>query len=213
MSDDIVWKPSYHEETTDVREPRHLAEKEVGGNFGGDTPTVESTDLAFRDSDGVDLFEDPFQDDLNTRLAAVAPRKLANRATLVFAALVIAVVGFIAGAQVQKSYGAAPAASTGRGAFPTALPSGFTFNRGGGTGTGAGGTGARGGITGTVKLVDGTTVYVEEADGTVITVKTSDTTTVLAPGALKDLAAGASVTVQGQNDNGTVTATSITKTK
>jgi hypothetical protein len=213
MSDDTVWKPSYHEDTTmDVREPRHLA-----GQYGGDTPTVESSDLAVRDPDGVDLFEDPFQDDLNARLAAAAPRKLANRATLVIAALVIAVVGFIAGAQVQKSYGTSSAAGNGggaRGGFPTSLPSGFSFNRGagGGAGTGTGGTTARG-ITGTVKLVDGTTVYVEEADGTVITVKTSDTTTVLAPGALKDLAAGASVTVQGQNDNGTVTATSITKTK
>jgi hypothetical protein len=185
MSDDTVWKPSYHEETTDVREPRHLAEKEVG-HFGGDTPTVETTELTVRDAGEVDLFEDPFDDDLNARLVAAGPRRLANRYTLVFAALAIAVVGFIAGAQTQKSYGTSSASTgTNRGAFPTALPSGFAFNRGGGGlgggangGTGTGTGGARGGVTGTVKLVDGTTVYVE-----------------------------------GQDDNGTVTATSITKTK
>src|SRR6185312_13556119 len=153
----------------------------------------------------LELFEDPFVDDLDERLRSAAPLKLANRATYVLVALVIGVAGFVAGAQVQKSYGtASPAAgaSSPRGAFPTALPSGFTGGFGNRTGTG--GTGR--GITGTVKLVDGNTVYIVEADGTTVTVKTSGTTTVAVPGALGDLKAGQTVTVQGQNDNNTVTA-------
>ncbi len=195
MSDDSVWKPSG---TADSDEPRHLAIDEA--------PTEEH----------LELFEDPFDDDLDERLRSAAPLKLANRATYVLVALVIGVAGFVAGAQVQKSYGATSAASgasSPRGAFPTALPSGFTGGFGNRNGTGTGGTGAGRGITGTVKLVDGNTVYIVEADGTTVTVKTSGTTTVTVPGALGDLKAGQTVTVQGQNDNNTVTATSITRNK
>ncbi|WP_327007111.1 hypothetical protein OHA72_07445 [Dactylosporangium sp. NBC_01737] len=165
-----------------------------------------------------DLLAQPLDDDLNERISKAAPRRLANRATFVLAGLALLVAGFVGGAQVQKSYGTAPAAANAPGANPAALASQFAGRGqqgalpGGNTGTG-GQTGTRGGITGTVKLVDGTTVYVETADGQTLIVKTSGTTTVSAPGALKDLTAGSSVTIVGQNADGTVTATSITKTK
>ncbi|MDG6101121.1 hypothetical protein [Dactylosporangium aurantiacum] len=170
-----------------------------------------------------DLLAQPLDDDLNERIAKAAPRRLANRATYVLAGLALLVAGFVGGAQVQKSYGTPPAAGAPGGANPAALPSQFA-GRGGafpggqngafpGGQNGTGQTGARGGITGTVKLVDGTTVYVETADGQTLIVKTSGTTTVSMPGALKDLTAGSSVTIVGQNADGTVTATSITKTK
>jgi hypothetical protein len=118
---------------------------------------------------------------------------------------------------VQKSYGTAPAATGAGGTNPAA--SAFAGRGGAQGGQFPGTTGSQaatrggGGITGTVKLVDGTTVYVETADGTTLIVKTSGTTAVSAPGALKDLTAGSTVTVVGQNANGAVTATSITKTK
>ncbi|MFG2038877.1 hypothetical protein [Dactylosporangium sp. NPDC048998] len=176
--------------------------------------------------DEPDLLADPaLDDDLNDRLSKAAPRRLANRATYVLAGLALVVAGFVGGAQVQKSYGTAPAAATPGGANPAALASAFAnrggqgfpgggqgFPGGGNGGTGTGG-GTRGGVTGTVKLVDGTTVYIETADGNTVIVKTSDTTTVSTPGALKDLTAGSTVTVQGQSADGSVTATSITKTK
>jgi hypothetical protein len=192
MSDDSVWKPAntVDSDAADPDEPRHLAIDEA--------PTEEN----------LELLEDPFADDLDQRLRSAAPLKLVNRATYVLVALVIGVAGFVAGAQVQKSYGAAPTVSSSRGAFPAALPSGFN----GGFGN-RGGTGTARGITGTVKLVDGNTVYIVEEDGTTVTVKTSGTTTVTVPGALGDLKAGQTVTVQGQNDNNTVTATSVTRTK
>ncbi|WP_433612230.1 hypothetical protein ACQP2P_00690 [Dactylosporangium sp. CA-139114] len=166
------------------------------------------------------LAEPPLDDDLNERIAKAAPRRLANRATYVLAGLALLVVGFVVGAQVQKSYGTAPAASgPGGGANPAALASAFAgrnggqFPGGGAQGGGQGSTGTRGGVTGTVKLVDGATVYVETADGQTVIVKTSDKTTVSAPGALKDLTAGSTVTIQGQQADGSMTATSITKTK
>ncbi|GAA3449098.1 hypothetical protein [Dactylosporangium matsuzakiense] len=165
------------------------------------------------------LAEPPLDDDLNERIAKAAPRRLANRATYALAGLALLVVGFVGGAQVQKSYGTAPAATGPGGANPAALASAFAGRNGGGAGQfggggqGGPGTGTRGGVTGTVKLVDGTTVYVETADGQTVIVKTSDKTTVALPGALKDLAAGSTVTVQGQQADGSVTATSITKTK
>ncbi len=208
MSDDSVWRPDFAEE--DPGEPRHLAiDDDVEAGFdAGDAPT----------EDHLELLEDPFADDLDQRLRRAAPLKLANRATYVLVALVIGVAGFVAGAQVQKSYGTASAAATPGTNFPTALPSGFTFgNRGGNAGGNAGAGGAGGtagrGVTGTVKLVDGTTLYVVEADGTVVTVKTSGTTTVAVPGALGDLKPGQTVVVQGQDSNNTVTATSVVRTK
>jgi hypothetical protein len=64
--------------------------------------------------------------------------------------------------------------------------------------------------TGTVKLVDGSTLYVQTADGAVVT--GPDTTVgTLTPKALKDLAAGAAVTVTGAAAaDGTVAATTVT---
>jgi hypothetical protein len=202
MSDDSVWRPDFAEE--EPGEPRHLAIDDLDAGLGaGDAPT----------EDHLELLEDPFADDLDQRLRKAAPLKLANRATYVLVALVIGVAGFVAGAQVQKSYGTSSSAATApRNNFPTALPSGFQGFGNRGANGGNGGAGGAG-ITGTVKLVDGTTVYVVEADGTVVTVKTSGTTTVSVPGALGDLKAGQTVTVQGQNSDNTVTATSITRTK
>ncbi len=67
---------------------------------------------------------------------------------------------------------------------------------------------------GTVKLVNGTTVYIVTSDGRTITVKTSDGTTVqlATDGALSDLAEGDTVTVAGATaGDSSVTATTITE--
>ncbi|WP_329103291.1 hypothetical protein OG792_26340 [Micromonospora sp. NBC_01699] len=161
-------------------------------------------------------------DDLAGELAAVAGRRWWNRATLYLGAAVLLIGGFAGGVQVQKSYGnpagTGPAAATGRGAqrgaagfpgFPGAA------GRPGATGTAAGAdteTGTAQSTTGTVKLVDGTTVYLQTADGTVITVRTgADTAVAIArSGSLSDLRAGDTVTVDGPNSAGTVTATRVT---
>jgi hypothetical protein len=152
------------------------------------------------------------QDDLTAELEAAAPRKLVNRTTAGLAGLVLALGGFIAGVQVQKS--AAPAVVA-----PTANRA--AFGGGGGQNAGAqnaGGAQNRSGsvTTGTVKLVDGTTVYVQTANGEVITVRTSASTAVqlIQTAKLSDLKAGASVTVEGAaGADGVVTATKVTGQK
>jgi hypothetical protein len=158
-------------------------------------------------------------DDLAAELAAHAPRRLWNRATIYLGAAVLLVGGFIGGVQVQKNYGTvATPASTGR---PNFAGAGGNFGSGGltgqtGTGTGSTGTTAAAATTGKVKLVDGTTVYVETSTGDLVTVKTGAqtkvTTSTTTP--LKSLVAGDAVTVQGSTaSDGTVTATSVTKSK
>lgn len=104
---------------------------------------------------------------------------------------------------------------------------GFGGTQGGGTqgggtqggatqGGGTTGAAAAAATTGTVKLVDGSTIYVQTAAGDVVTVKTSGSTTVQTAtrGTVKDVKAGQSITVQGAaGTDGTVTATSVTAGK
>jgi hypothetical protein len=162
----------------------------------GPTEDLEPTD---------DLGADPFADDLAEQLAARAPRRYTNRATAVLAGVVLLVGGFVAGAQVQKHFGATSGTTT-----PTTFPTAFRGGGGAGGGTGSG----DGATTGTVKLVDGQTVYVTTANGDVLIVHTNDSTAISQPGTLKDLTAGATVTVTGSTGgDGSVTATRIVKTR
>jgi len=150
-----------------------------------------------------DELGDPFADDLSEQLAARAPRRYTNKATVILVGVVLLVGGFVGGVQVEKHFGAA-------GTTPTTFPSGFR-NAFGGTG---GGGGAGGGSTGTVKLVDGSTVYVTLANGDVLIVHTTGNTTVTQAGTVKDLTAGSTVTVTGQTgSDGSMTATRIVKTR
>jgi hypothetical protein len=143
-------------------------------------------------------------DSLAAELAKAAPRRWWNSGTVLLAGLLLLVGGFAAGLQVQKSYGAeTPTAAGNRPAggrgFPGALASAAPA--------------APAATTGTVKLVNGTTLYLETAAGEVLTVKTDGRTSVSTARAaeLADVKAGQSVTVQGATGaDGTVTATSVT---
>lgn len=168
--------------------------------------------------------------DLAAELAAAAPRRWWNKATSYLGAAMLLVGGFAAGAYVQREYGrpASPSAGRSTGVSGNAAAPFGRDSTGGANGSAEGGAGTSGGATGagsaagassattgTVKLVDGTTVYVETAEGDVVTVRTDGETTVASakPSSLKDLAAGDKVTVQGSSSGeGTVTATSITAT-
>jgi hypothetical protein len=156
-------------------------------------------------------------DGLRGELAAAAGRPWRNKWTMYLAAAVLLLAGFITGVQVQKSYGASGSAGgfaasgrAGRGG------GGFGGFPGGAAGLPSGAPGAVGGrarsTTGTVKLVDGSTIYVQTADGTVVTVRTDAGTAIQIAkrGALTDLKAGDTVTVDGSNSGGTVTATTVT---
>ncbi|MEU8259459.1 hypothetical protein AB0C02_02370 [Micromonospora sp. NPDC048999] len=156
--------------------------------------------------------------DLSAALAAAAPRRWWNRSTIVLSGLLLVLVGFLGGVQVQQRWGDAPATAwPGRtGGFPGALPSGFP---GGGPGRGEFGGGsaptaaAAAATTGKVKLVDAGVLYLETDDGTVVTVRTDDRTTVQTSrkSELAKLKAGQTVSVQGERAaDGTVTATTVT---
>lgn len=155
-------------------------------------------------------------DDLSVGLARASSKPWFSKTSLILGGLVLLVAGFLVGLK------AAPKSSTpatGAGFDRNALASQFGQFRNGGTGnggfSGGGSTGsARNATTGKIKLVDGKTVYVELTDGTIVTVKVADTTKIASSATVKDLKAGASVTVQGETgEDGTITAGSITQTK
>ena len=157
-------------------------------------------------------------DDLTTGLAKAGKQPWLTRSTGVMLSLVLICGGFLAGIKVQQAYGSSTPTGGGGGANGgTNLPNRTGFQGGGQNGGQSGGQGqqqqaaAQQPLTGKIKLVDGSTVYLELADGRVITVKTTQTTVVAAQAQLKDLAAGSTVTVVGTGTE-TVTAASIIKT-
>jgi hypothetical protein len=181
----------------------------------GDLKTAADADSLHE----AELANDPFDDDLADRLQTRAPRKKTPRTTMALAGIVVLVGGFVGGILVQKNFGTTtttantPGGTGGFGGFGGGQTGGGTGTNGGQAGTGAA---ARNATTGTVKLVDGTTLYITTADGSVVTVKTSGTTAVRSSqsAALKDIPAGATVTIQGTTgSDGTVTATQVTAQK
>jgi hypothetical protein len=183
-------------------------------------------------TDAAELLAAPVTtDDLEAALAARPSRIRLPRLTVMLAAAVLIGGGFLAGVQVGKksasaSAGGLPAglASGGLAGFIGARPSGGSPGgvgapRGGsGAGTsgpaGLGSPGGGSGTFGTVKLVDGSTIYVQTVSGGIIRVTTSPSTKIQisATGTAKDLRPGQSVIVQGtKHGSGLVTATSVTE--
>ncbi|MGA5298881.1 hypothetical protein ACPCHT_03080 [Nucisporomicrobium flavum] len=157
--------------------------------------------------------QEPDDDGLAAEIARAAPRRWWNRGTLGLGVAALLLAGFLGGLQAQKHWGtsATPAiarpggAQGGRGTFGSfpqaAAPTASA---------------ASAPTTGKVKLVDGTTLYVQTPDGTVVTVRTSADTAVrtATTGKLKDVKAGDTVSVQGaESADGTVTATTVTRSR
>jgi hypothetical protein len=168
------------------------------------------------------------------------PRAKLPSLTVVLVVVVVASVGFIGGIMVGKHYGssggpasrfgafaaagASPSAGTGSGprtGFGGAgggagAPGGGFGAAGAGAGFGGAGGGAGGNATvGTIKLVDGSTVYVQTSAGDIVQVSTSSGTKVTASSTVpvKSLQPGETVIVEGsKNSKGGVSATSISQT-
>jgi len=219
MSDDL-WRRNPSPEPDD-QELMNVGGRHEDPTNAFPTGSVAGTSFAdgLLDGSDVDLGEDPFDDDLTGQLKARTPLKLTSRTTLALSGVVLVVAGFIGGVLVQKNFGTTttPAAANNRaGAF--ANGGGGAGTGGGGTGTGGAGGGAAGrsATTGTVKFIDGTTIYLTGSDGSTITVKTSSTTAVRVQqtGTAKDIPVGATVVVQGTADaDGIITATQVTAQK
>jgi hypothetical protein len=165
------------------------------------------------------LAEPPDARDISAELSAPPRRKLPWPALLLTTA-VVAALAFTGGALVEKGRatgsarpGAAGGAAAGAARTGGAQGAAAGGPAGGGAAGGAGGAG--GGMTvGTIKVVDGSTIYVTDAQGDIVKVTTSKSTQVSESksGKVSDLEPGQSVTVRGdQNSSGDVTATTVTE--
>ena len=171
--------------------------------------------------DLLDLLSSPLEDDDDDLTAVLTrrPRAKLPSLTLVLAAIVVASAGFLVGALVGKHYGSSGsgnlAAAFSRLAGPRARA---TAGAGGGTGSGFGGRGGLFGgnaTIGTIKLIDGATVYVQTTAGVIVQVATSAGTSVTVSSTVpvKDLKPGETVIVEGsKNSSGAIAATSISQT-
>ncbi|MBD0671117.1 DUF5666 domain-containing protein [Streptomyces sp. CBMA156] len=161
--------------------------------------------------------------DVSAELAAPPRRKL-PWLSLVLAGGVIATGAFAGGVRYQQDHGASGGKSARPAAAPAAAGGGYGQgnSRRGGQGQGAqgqsgqGGQGGQGGqagfARGTVKAVDGTTVYLTDTNGNTVKVTTGDATKVQLnkEGKVADLQPGQSVTVVGTPDaNGGYTASQL----
>ncbi|MEV0991495.1 DUF5666 domain-containing protein [Streptomyces sp. NPDC049949] len=210
-----------------------IVEHPVAEGPGGEGP---GTGDPGGDPEGI-LAEPPDTRDISAELAA-PPRPRLPWLTLVLSGGVVAGLAFTGGVLVEKSHlqGSPGAGAAGRNFAAGAGGQGRTGSAQGGagatgqgragSGTGTGQSGGRQGFgaapggpaagagvtTGTVKLVDGTTLYVTDAQGNVVKVITDTNTqiTQAKSGKVSDLQPGQTVTVRGsQNPAGDLAATTV----
>jgi hypothetical protein len=162
------------------------------------------------------------RDDLGVALAR-RPRARIPSLTLLLGVLLVAGLGFVGGELVGKHN-----AGSGSGVSAAALRSAFAGRTGASagatTGTGTSGRGGTGGAglfggsgnstIGTVKLVEGSTAYVETTSGTVVQVTISPSTkiTISSTGSAKQLVGDTVIVAGTKNASGNVAATSISQT-
>jgi hypothetical protein len=207
---------------SEQEEPSEPEEQPGNGHDAGDL--LDELSGPLDDDDDLDVLSSPLgnDDELNAVLTRRSRAKLPSL-TLALAALVVASAGFLGGIVVGKHYGSSgsgsPASAFSRLAAGASAPAG---GAGSGSGAGLGGRGGGGGgflagnaTIGTIKLIDGGTVYVQTTGGDIVQVSTSAGTKVTASSIVpvKDLQPGETVIVQGsKNSRGGVTATSISQT-
>jgi len=169
--------------------------------------------------DPMDLLSTPISDGDLTVALARRPRVQLPSLTLTLTMVVVAGLGILGGIFVGKHY--ASSGGSVASAFSRFAAAGASASAGTGatssTGfTGRGGFfGGSGGATlGTIKLVDGSIVYVQTETGDIVQVSTSAATkvTISASGTVKDLLPGQTVIVEGtKSASGSVAATSISE--
>ncbi|MFC7529897.1 hypothetical protein [Actinoplanes sp. GCM10030250] len=176
--------------------------------------------------------------DLTEAIEAAAPRRWWNRTTIALLGVALLAGGFLGGVQAQERWGtdetsSLPERLPGGAGMPSGLPRGGqsaapgAADPAGAPGPAAGAAGpaaadpaapgaagpAAAGTAGTVKLVDGKTLYLQTAAGETVTVRTTDTTTVKVTqlSALSSLTPGQQVTIAGTPDEeGILNATAVT---
>jgi hypothetical protein len=188
------------------------------GRHGSDAVTTTVVDP-------MDLLSTPLSDGDLTVALARRPRVHLPSLTLTLTMVVVAGLGVLGGIFLGEHYGSSSGsglagasgfrafAGVGAGASSSA-GAGGTSSSSGFVGRGAGGLFGGGGTFGTIKLVDGNTVYVQTATGDIVQVSTSAATkvTISSSAPVKDLLPGETVIVEGtKNANGSIAATSISQ--
>ncbi|MFJ6379954.1 hypothetical protein ACIQI7_08115 [Kitasatospora sp. NPDC092039] len=180
---------------------KEIATVATGAPVEAGTPTGPAEQLAL-------LATPPDARDVSAELAAPPRRKL-PWLSLVLAGGVIATGAFAGGVWFQQNHGSAGGKASARPAAAAAAAGGGygqnNSRRGGQGGQGQGGQGQAGQpgfARGTVKAVDGTTVYLTDTNGNTVKVTTGDATKVQLnkEGKVADLLPGQSVTVVGTPD-------------
>lgn len=162
------------------------------------------------------LAEPPDARDITAELAA-PPRRGLPWLTLLLSAGIVAAAAFTGGALVEKHHlnGTASASNPFAGLGGARSGAGAGTGRFGGAGAAAGTGAAAGGLTfGTVKLVDGSTIYVTDAQGAIVKVTTGASTKVTESrdGKVSDLKPGQTVTVRGtRGASGDISAATVTE--
>jgi hypothetical protein len=183
-------------------------EEEKPGNGGGLNDLLDTLSAPLDNGDDL------------TAVLTRRPRAKLPSLTLVLVAIVVASAGFLGGALVGKHY-ANSSSSSLAGAFSRLAAAGASASASPGSRTRSGfpGGGALLGggnaTIGTIKLIDGSTVYVQTAAGDIVQVATSTGTrvTVSSTVPVKDLTPGETVIVEGsKNSSGAIAATSISQT-
>ncbi|MDQ1423850.1 MAG: hypothetical protein QOD72_1348 [Acidimicrobiaceae bacterium] len=170
-------------------------------------------------------FDDGFEDDDYVPVVAHKRDRLLGTSSYFLLAALLVVGGFVGGAKWKSGHPTSTATAAGNANAAAAFAGrgangGGAFANGGAAATGgaattggAAATGGAGGATvGQIKLVDGTNVYVQDAQGNVVKVTTGADTTVQVSktGTVADLKAGDTVIVQGaKGADGTIAATTI----
>jgi hypothetical protein len=151
-------------------------------------------------------------------LADLHKTRITTPLTRVLLVLIVLGVGFLGGALVDRWQRPSSSANNAQSLINSFRRARGASGASGATGAAAGGlfgAGAGGGATvGTVKLVDGKNVYVQDASGNVVKVTTDPSTqvTVSKAGTVQELEPGSTVIVQGKasSDGSSMAATSIT---
>jgi hypothetical protein len=151
-----------------------------------------------------------FDDDWDHEPLPVRPvRRRLGPLTLFLVGLLLATSAFAGGVMAEKTHLGSTATAT------AARPASSTAAAGGrfGAGTNTGSTGASGGATtGTVKLIDGTNIYITDSNGTTVKVATTPQSqiSITAPGSVTAIKPGDNVTVSGATgSDGTITAANV----
>ncbi len=183
------------------------------------TTTPQREPAPVTEMDAADLLSTPAtRDDLSAALASRPPRVKLPNATVALAVAALTGAGFLGGVLLEKHH----ASSGTSNPLASVLASGGLPNLGGSGAPAAGATGggsAAGfalgrGTIGTVKLIDGSTIYIQGFTGSITKVTTTPATKiqVTAPGTLKDLRPGETLMIQGaKRGSGTVAATSVSE--